>query len=406
VVNVIYLTGGKRVMDNEFGLDLSSFPKELNVMLAIMSMEEGSIIPESIKELAADIDWNEFLQLVKHHRVYPTIYSKLKNLNDDLVPNNVLQALRSEFTINTFKMLHLSGEMEQVCKIFHDNKIRSMMLKGPVLAEALYGDLSLRTSKDLDILVPVDDVEKTIKILLELGYVKEGNFPRVLNDWKWKIHHLAFLHAEKRIQIELHWRLNPGMGNQPNFNELWERRRVSSLTSEPVYLLGNEDLFLYLVSHGARHGWSRLRWLADIDRMVRKSLDWGDITFKMKKFHCLPMGGQALILASQLLNTPLNDETKKWTSSNHAFRIVHLSIRFIKDMVILHPPTPDLVDYYNRYKFSLKSNRYKWIFIISRLYPTSFDAVTLPLPKILHFLYFPLRPFLWYWRKTKRQSSL
>ena len=31
-------------------------------------------------------------------------------------------------------MLHLSGEMEQVSKLFNENKIRTLFLKGPVLA--------------------------------------------------------------------------------------------------------------------------------------------------------------------------------------------------------------------------------------------------------------------------------
>ena len=49
-------------------------------------------------------------------------------------------------------MLHLTREMEMICKSFNENQIKSLVLKGPVLAADLYGDLSLRTSADLDIL--------------------------------------------------------------------------------------------------------------------------------------------------------------------------------------------------------------------------------------------------------------
>ena len=52
-------------------------------------------------------------------------------------------------------MLHLTREMEIICKSFNDNQIKSIVLKGPVLAADLYGDLSLRTSSDLDILFPL-----------------------------------------------------------------------------------------------------------------------------------------------------------------------------------------------------------------------------------------------------------
>ena len=80
---------------------------------------------------------------------------------------------------------------------------------------------------------------------------------------------------KKEVKLEVHWRLNPGPAKEPTFNELWERKRISILlTDSPVYFLGREDLFLFLVTHGARHGWSRLRWLVDIHQIVNKIINW------------------------------------------------------------------------------------------------------------------------------------
>ena len=45
--------------------------------------------------------------------------------------------------------------MEQINKLCNENKIPLLFLKGPVLAKELYGDISLRTSSDLDILIPI-----------------------------------------------------------------------------------------------------------------------------------------------------------------------------------------------------------------------------------------------------------
>ena len=42
--------------------------------------------------------------------------------------------LQQIFKMNTFQMLHFSGEMEQVCKLFTENEIHTLFLKGPVLA--------------------------------------------------------------------------------------------------------------------------------------------------------------------------------------------------------------------------------------------------------------------------------
>ena len=107
--------------------------------------------------------------------------------------------------------------------------------------------------------------------------MKDDYIVKVLNDWKWRHHHITYFHPQKKIKLEVHWRLNPGPGKEPCFNELWERKRISSLTSFPVYFLGREDLFLFLVSHGARHGWSRLRWLVDIHQLVKQELDWSKL---------------------------------------------------------------------------------------------------------------------------------
>ena len=69
-------------------------------------------------------------------------------------------------------MLHLTREMEIICKKLNKNQIRSIALKGPVLAADLYGDLSLRTSSDLDILIPITELDKGNKLLIGLGFVK------------------------------------------------------------------------------------------------------------------------------------------------------------------------------------------------------------------------------------------
>ena len=171
-------------------------------------------------------------------------------------------------------MLHLTGEMEIICKLFNENQIKSIVLKGPVLAADLYGDLSLRTSSDLDILIPITELDKAEQLLIELGFEKDGEIQPVFNDWKWRSNHFTYFHPQKGVKCEIHWRLYPLPGKEPSFDELWERRRVSSLTNYPIHYLGREDLFLYLASHGARHGWSRLRWLVDIDKLLKQEINW------------------------------------------------------------------------------------------------------------------------------------
>lgn len=390
-------------MDNNFNLDFDLLSKELCLLLEILKIEDENIEKLSI-ELPKDIDWEKFLSLTRHHRVYPLIYSKLIKTDEKIVPSHVIQTLYNDYKKNTFQMLHLSGEMEQVSKVFAENQIRLLFLKGPVIAADLYGDISLRTSKDLDILIQITDLKRADEFLLILGYERE-EIP--FGKWKWMNHHATYFHPQKRVEIELHWRIHPYPTKVPDFNELWERKRISDITSYPVYYLGVDDLFLFLVEHGARHAWFRLRWLVDIDQILRKRITNNNI---LQNNHS---GGQAIILASQLFNTPINQEMHLLSTKKRSRKQAQMAYFFIIEMGNLNELQPkgnlgntlltDMKKYFslNRYLFSQKSNVQKFIFIIKLFFPSSIDVNTLKLPKLLHFLYFPLRPFLWFWRKTR-----
>ncbi|WP_318618553.1 nucleotidyltransferase family protein [Priestia megaterium] len=391
-------------MDNT--LNVVRIPKELRLILELMKEGNHQYVQKHQESLCRDIDWNFFIKLTIHHRVYPLLNFKIKMLDESLVPAYVFQFLNHQYKKNTFQMLRLSAEMERVSKLFSEQHIRTVFLKGPVLAQDLYGDLSLRTSSDLDILIPIEKLEKAEELLLALGYEKDDYIETVLNDWRWRHHHVTYIHPRTKMKLEIHWRLHPGPGKEPSFNELWERKSKSELTSYPVYLLGTEDLFLFLVSHGARHGWSRLRWLVDIRQLMRQRVDWIKLYNLFKTYHNPHVGGQAVILASQLLNTQIVEEIKPLLVDKRSKELAQEAIFYLENMVNLHTdPVPEEVsEYHKRHLFSLMSVEQKLFFIMSFFHPYPEDADTLPLPKKLHFLYFPLRPLLWVWRKTRKRA--
>lgn len=392
-------------MDKEFKPDIHTIPKELQLILNLLKTQSGSNITE-IKGELKNIDWKHFLELVFHHRIYPILYEKVKMFGEDLIPVYVIHTLGKAFKKNTFEMLYLCAEMEYLASIFNERQIRMMVLKGPVLAQDLYGDLSLRTSKDLDILISIRELEKADQILQQDGYIKKEFINLSLNDWKWRNHHFEYFHPEKRISIEIHWRLNPFPGGGPDFVELWQRKRKSSLTNYPIYYLGREDLFLFLASHGSRHGWFRLRWLVDINQMINQEINWKILINQLKRYQYIPAGGQALALASGLLDAQIPSELMKLVKRKKSKKLAQAAIFYLEKMVDLHtePVPKDIDDYHKKHLNSLLTKRKRFLYVLSYLYPYPLDAETLPLPKKLHILYFPLRPFLWVWRKTKKHA--
>ncbi|MDL4838970.1 nucleotidyltransferase domain-containing protein [Aquibacillus rhizosphaerae] len=357
-------------------------------------------------ELLMNVNWDRFLDLTKHHRVYPLVYIQMeKKSNSLMLPNYVKQELRDLYTKNMFKMLELTAELGRICRVFNENNIRLLVLKGPVLANFLYGDVSKRTSKDLDILIPINDLEKVEEMLYSLGYHLDRNLPMILNNWKKKIHHLSFIHPKKCIQVEVHIRLSSEMGKVPDFGVLWNRKQTSDLAGNPIYFLGNEDLFYYLVSHGARHAWFRLRWLVDIDRVISKEFDFNYLLETSKKYGAMKINGQTLLLLTEFFHVKVNSQFNEVISDKIINKkLSQKSIYFIEKGFIPHSEknTADFRRHYNNYLFSIRTFRQNLYTIPTKIYPSYKDAETLPLPKFLHFLYCPLRPFLWAYRKFKK----
>ena len=79
------------MMDNNFKLDLTLLSKELKLLLELMKEENEENIQRNKEELFTVIDWDHFLQLTKHHRVYPLIYMRLKSMDKSLVPKEVMK---------------------------------------------------------------------------------------------------------------------------------------------------------------------------------------------------------------------------------------------------------------------------------------------------------------------------
>lgn len=389
-------------MTDRYTLDKGSLSKEILLLLALLTADNANETAQQNPQLFAGPDWDLFVQLALHHRVYPYLYPKLNRMDEGVIPAEVMQRLKMEYRRNTVQMLQLSGEMSNIGSALARLNIRSLFLKGPVLAQALYGDISLRTSRDLDFLVPMAQLQDTEALLITLGYIKEEEFESILGDWKWREHHTTFNHPVSKIKVEVHWRLSPGPSKEPDFDALWEHARTSSQFGQHVHYLGQEDLFLFLAAHGARHGWSRLRWLLDIKQLLLQQPDAAVLTRLLRRYGSSAVGGQALILAAGLLESPVAPGLSPLADSPKARRLAQRALFYVARRVNLHNPPlePEVERHYKYYQPAILSRWHQVLYVSGYMYPYAVDAKTLPLPKALHFLYFPLRPFLWTWRKV------
>lgn len=185
-------------MKNDIILHTEQFSQELTLLLALLEMDTGTEMTYEHLELMEDVNWHDFIELARHHRVFPTISRKLQEIKSNHVPTFVMSLFQRDYYRNTLQMLALSGEMEQLSSHLAALHIRTLFLKGPVIAADLYGDVSLRTSCDLDLLIPICQLGAAEKLLVSLGYEKDDYITSVLNDWKWRHHHVTYYHPAKK----------------------------------------------------------------------------------------------------------------------------------------------------------------------------------------------------------------
>ncbi len=240
--------------------------------------------PGTLAALTANpLDWDSVLCRAEDERLAPVLFSVLQALP---VPAPIRDRLRPAWVAATRQHLLGTQQLRATLDALGNAGVAAIPLKGPALAEHLYGQPGLRPFTDLDILVRRGDVSAALGVLASLGY-------RHLGDGRPLEHELAeaagacFVHEgpEPGLPVDLHWELlaPPGVMRRSPIPvaEVWERAVPAGEWGPLVYRLQVEDLLLYLALHLTfHHPLGGLRWHLDIALLLRRfgpTLDWAAV---------------------------------------------------------------------------------------------------------------------------------
>lgn len=380
---------------------------KLLLLCAKTELEEKDL--QAMKQLlAGPIDWELFLNLTEHHRLYLLVLWKLSSLANAAVPVKVLSYLRRLRWQDTSKILQMTGELVRVLRALEEKGIRSVVLKGFPLGYLLYGTLALRPARDLDILVWPEELDKAIQVVEDLGYERRHPNsavpPGQMERWMSTNHHFEYWHQDYETCLELHWRLGHH-GLEMPLAVVEDHLTQVQIAGFSMNTLSQEELLLFLVMHGVSHAWFRLKWLCDVEAMLsRGEFSWVRLHELAQRLEVTALLNQALLLAYILLQAPVPPEIvakirKDWRARNLVRRA-----RPIISAVNYEPRNLKInrLLYYQRwiYEFSvLLGWRKKLAFLGKLLSPKDKDVELIPLPEDMYFLYYLLRPFTWFYRK-------
>lgn len=199
-------------------------------------------------------EWAALIRLARRHNVLWVLQECIESLRIELpfVANRrLLRAVRQDAGAN-LRRIHalqvLLGAMAVA-------DVKVVPLKGPAMLERLFGDASRRPCADLDILIPLEGLERCNAVLTALGYEEEW----LGEPYKWTW-------ARGAIKIEVH----SDFDERPVFDfpmtPVWERVRACEFQGQPAWKMAAGDELIFLCLHAAKHQFDSLSLMVELQR--------------------------------------------------------------------------------------------------------------------------------------------
>ena len=167
---------------------------------------------------------------------------------------------------NAHRALWLTVELLNIYRHLQARGLEVLPYKGPVLAEALYGNVALRQFSDLDLLIRGEDLPRIKVALAELGYEPGLRLAQAAErDYLKSGYEYTFDGARGRNLLEIKWQILPrfyAIGF--DVSDFFKRAALMTIEGQKLRTLCDQDLMLVLCVHAAKHAWRQISWLSDI----------------------------------------------------------------------------------------------------------------------------------------------
>ena len=283
---------------------VSAFSPEFDCLLACCA--NGSPIERERIGGIGPLDWKRLIDLAEHHGVIPQIYRAMSVFPDIALPDS-FAALRQSHQNNARQTLWLTRELLRILKMLDSCSIPALPYKGPVLAEILYGNVTMRQFSDLDLLIHSSDLPRIKSALAELGYEPGIELTeREECDYLKSGYEYTFDSMHGNNLLEVQWRILPRFYSVDfDVNGFFHRAVPCTVSGMTLRTLSAEDLVLVLCVHAAKHAWQQLSWLCDIAELARsRQIDWDVVHESAKHLGIQRIVDVTFVLAHKLLETP------------------------------------------------------------------------------------------------------
>jgi hypothetical protein len=210
-------------------------------------------------------DWDEVRRRAEAHGLLPWL---ARALFEGGIADGARAPIAAAASVVAARTLRQTRRLGELVSALGDTGVRAMPYKGPALSLQLYGDLALRQSVDLDLVVPRAAYPRARDVLS-----RHGLPPRTGHSWRQERALFAWLgHApfgRGDDFVELHWRFaDRRFPFALDADRALDRARPTIVAGRTLPLMAPDDLLVTLAMHGTRHLYERLEWLAGVTHLL------------------------------------------------------------------------------------------------------------------------------------------
>lgn len=355
-------------------------------------------------------NWEWFKRIIERNQILPLAYNNLRDTLPGECGTEIVRALRGLVLGHARHSMSQAAELVRVTESVRSAGIETVALKGVSLSVLAYGNLAMRSSGDIDLLVSAAHVFDVERVLVGLGYTRfeprAELTPKRLKHYLRYYKHFSYFSEVNAVPLELHWRL---FDNIPLLKEADGKGPPTipvTVASAVVSTLSRDELFLYLCVHGAIHGWPILKWLADIGALLSAMTaeDLGHVAALASERGLMTELRAALILVDLFLAVERPDVDLPREADPAVKQIVEMARRLLtaKGYCLEIQRLPRLrmflYDLRLRSSWRYRSEKIRRAFF----FPDDWDLIDLP--DAFFPLYAAIRPVSWLLRHLPRRA--
>ena len=213
-------------------------------------------------------------------------------------------------------VLLLERGLLETAEVLSSSSVPMRVLKGSAVAHLDYPDPALRHFGDIDLLLPGEQVDRGIAVLLAAGLTRP--VAELAPGFDRRFGKGATLRRPDGAEVDVHRMLVAGsFGLRFHPANLFHTRQTFELGGSPLLALGRNERFLHACYHAALgNAVPRLLSVRDVAQMMGvPGFDWHGVLELARSWRGEAVLARAVRLCADVLHAPTEDELARWAEA-------------------------------------------------------------------------------------------